>query len=48
MLFLVLGSSGAGKTVALEGLRGRVPRLALHDFDEFAVPTGADAASRRK
>ncbi|MDX6481205.1 MAG: hypothetical protein QOG85_1715 [Gaiellaceae bacterium] len=48
MLFLVFGSSGAGKTTAVTALRGRVSRLALHDFDEIAVPRGADTAWRHR
>jgi hypothetical protein len=48
VLFLVFGSSGAGKTTALNALRGRVgPRVAVHDFDEIGVPPGADEAWRR-
>ena len=46
MLFLLFGSSGAGKTAALAALRDRVDRLALHDFDEIGVPPGADTAWR--
>ena len=38
MLFLVFGSSGAGKTAALNAFRGRVRDLAVHDFDEIGVP----------
>ena len=48
MLFLIFGSSAAGKTVALEGLRGRVERLAIHDFDEIGVPPDADTAWRQQ
>ena len=48
MLFLLFGSSGAGKTVALGKLRDRVPDLALHDFDEVGVPAGADSAWRHR
>jgi hypothetical protein len=44
VLFLLFGSSGAGKTVALDAVRGRVQRLAVHDFDEIGVPDGADTA----
>jgi hypothetical protein len=46
VLFLLFGSSAAGKTFALEELRGRVANLAIHDFDEIGVPPGADAAWR--
>jgi hypothetical protein len=40
-LFLVFGSSAAGKTTALEGLRVRMPDLAVHDFDELEPPPRA-------
>lgn len=48
MLFLLFGSSAAGKTAALDELRGRVACLAVHDFDEIGVPPGADAAWRQR
>jgi hypothetical protein len=48
VLFLLFGSSGAGKTTVLAGLRGRVERLALHDFDEIGVPPAADTAWRQR
>src|SRR6266571_652895 len=48
MLFLVFGSSGAGKTTALNALRGRLSGLELHDFDEIGVPPGADTAWRQQ
>ncbi|HEU0195212.1 MAG TPA: hypothetical protein VFQ71_13490 [Gaiellales bacterium] len=38
MLFWVFGSSAAGKTTLVAALRGRVPRLQVHDFDEAGVP----------
>lgn len=41
MLFLVFGSSAAGKTTALEGVRRRLPDVAVHDFDEMEPPPGA-------
>jgi hypothetical protein len=47
MLFLVFGSSAAGKTLALGALRGRVDSLAIHDLDEIGVPSGADRRWRR-
>jgi hypothetical protein len=47
VLFLLFGSSGAGKTTALRALAGRADRLALHDFDEVGVPQGADVAWRQ-
>jgi hypothetical protein len=48
VLFLLFGSSAAGKTVALNGLQGRVDGLAVHDFDEIGVPPGADTAWRHR
>jgi hypothetical protein len=48
MLFLLFGSSAAGKTVALDALRGQVADLAIHDFDEIVVPAGADTAWRHQ
>jgi hypothetical protein len=47
-LFLLFGSSAAGKTSALGGLRGRFTHLAVHDFDEVGVPPGADTAWRHR
>jgi hypothetical protein len=48
VLFLVFGSSAAGKTAALSALRGRVADLAIHDFDEIGVPVDADRAWRQR
>ncbi len=48
MLFLLFGSSGAGKTVALHALRNRLPGVAMHDFDELGVPPGADTDWRHR
>ena len=48
MLLLVFGSSAAGKTFALHALRGRIPDLALHDFDEIGVPSHADMTWRQR
>jgi hypothetical protein len=48
VLFLVFGSSGAGKTAVLHELRGRVDRVELHDFDEVGVPRCADIAWRHR
>jgi hypothetical protein len=48
MLFLLFGSSAAGKTVALNALRMRLPDMAIHDFDEIGVPPGADTAWRHR
>jgi ABC-type taurine transport system ATPase subunit len=42
VLFVVFGSSGAGKTSAMNALRDRVSDLALHDFDEIDVPQGGN------
>ena len=48
MLFLLFGSSAAGKTFALNALRDRVEDLAIHDFDEIGIPPGADTAWRQQ
>jgi hypothetical protein len=48
MLFLIFGSSAAGKTAALTARRSRVDQLAIHDFDEIRVPGGADRARRHQ
>jgi hypothetical protein len=48
MLFLLFGSSAAGKTFALDALRSRVVDLAIHEFDEIGVPPGADTAWRHR
>ena len=48
MLFLLFGSSAAGKTFVLNELRGRIASLAIHDFDEIGVPAGADTAWRHR
>jgi hypothetical protein len=49
MLFLVFGSSAAGKTAALTVLRTwRLPYLAIHDFDEIGVPPGATRHWRQR
>jgi hypothetical protein len=48
MLFLLFGSSAAGKTFALDALRSRVADLAIHEFDEIGVPPGADTAWRHR
>jgi hypothetical protein len=48
VFFLLFGSSAAGKTVALESLRGRVADLAIHDFDEIEVPVDADTGWRHR
>ena len=47
MLLLLFGSSAAGKSAALDGLRQRMQGLAIHDFDEIGVPSGADSSWRR-
>jgi chloramphenicol 3-O-phosphotransferase len=48
VLFLLFGSSCAGKTSALAALRARRLRdLVVHDFDEIGVPSDADVAWRR-
>src|SRR5919204_6432024 len=48
MIFLVSGSSAAGKTYALKELREQKPELAIHDFDEIGVPPKADTAWRHR
>lgn len=48
MLFLLFGSSAAGKTFVLDELRGSVADLATHDFDEIGVPSSADMAWRQR
>ena len=48
MPFLLFGSSGSGKTTLLDAIRGRVERLALHDFDEIGVPSDATTAWRHE
>jgi hypothetical protein len=47
VVFLVFGSSAAGKTTAIDALRGRLDGVAIHDFDEIGVPSDADEAWRR-
>ena len=48
VLFLLFGSSASGKTVAIDALRGRVAGVAVHDFDEIGVPSGANTAWRHR
>jgi hypothetical protein len=48
VLFLLFGSSAAGKTAALNGVREHMPNLAVHDFDEIGVPPDADTAWRQR
>jgi hypothetical protein len=48
VLFVLTGSSAAGKTAVLEHVGGRVGNLAVHDFDEVGVPAGADTAWRQR
>lgn len=49
MLFLLFGASAAGKTTVLDAIRERaIPRLAVHDFDEIGVPSGADTVWRQR
>jgi hypothetical protein len=48
VLFLLFGSSGAGKTSLLHALAGRIDDLAIHDFDEVGVPDGADTPWRHR
>lgn len=48
MLFLLWGASGSGKTTVMNALRGYLPNLPMHDFDEVDVPPDADTAWRQK
>jgi hypothetical protein len=48
MLFLLFGSSAAGKTYVLDALRERVPDVAVHDVDEMGVPPNADTSWRQR
>ena len=48
MLFLLFGSSAAGKTFVLDALRGRVADLAIHELDGINVPPDADTAWRHR
>ena len=48
MLFLLFGSSASGKTSVLNAVRGRYSDLAVHDFDEIGVPSGADTPWRHR
>ena len=48
MLFVLTGSSAAGKSAVLPELAARVENLELHDFDEVGVPQGADAPWRQE
>jgi hypothetical protein len=48
VLFLLFGSSAAGKSSVLAALRDRLVDVAVHDFDEIGVPTGADTAWRHR
>lgn len=42
MLLKLTGSSCAGKTTFARAMAGRMPRLAVHDFDEVGVPEHPD------
>jgi hypothetical protein len=48
MLFVLTGSSAAGKTAVLNHLVDRVENLMVHDFDEVGVPPGADRRWRQR
>ncbi len=48
VLFLVFGSTAAGKTFALHALGERRPELSVHDFDDIGVPDRADTAWRQR
>ncbi|HWC79953.1 MAG TPA: hypothetical protein VG756_08325 [Pseudonocardiaceae bacterium] len=48
MLLTLTGSSCAGKSTLLRALAGRLPGVALHDFDEIGVPAGPTSAWRQQ
>jgi hypothetical protein len=48
VLFLIFGSSCAGKTTIVDELRTRHAELEIHDFDEVGVPADADIAWRQR
>jgi hypothetical protein len=48
MLFVLTGSSGAGKTTLASLVAGRAGQLPVHDFDEVGVPSDADLAWRHR
>ena len=48
MLFVLAGSSAAGKSAVLPGLAARVGDLEPHDFDELGVPRGASRRWRQE
>lgn len=48
MLFVLTGSSAAGKSAVLPGLAARVENLEPHDFDELGVPRGASRRWRQE
>jgi len=48
VLFVLTGSSAAGKTAVLSGLVAGVADLEPHDFDELGVPRGASRRWRQE
>jgi hypothetical protein len=48
MLFVLTGSSGAGKTTLASLVAGRADGLPVHDLDEVGVPSHADLAWRHR
>ena len=48
MLFVLTGSSAAGKSAVLPRLAARVANLEAHDFDELSVPRGASRRWRQE
>ncbi len=48
MLFMVMGASGAGKSVALSGLQTLHPQVVWYDFDALGVPRDADKKWRQR
>jgi len=48
MLFVLTGSSAAGKSAVLPALAARVESVETHDFDELGVPRGASRQWRQE
>ncbi len=48
MFFVLMGASGAGKTVALNGLLLKHPQDVWYDFDSVGVPPNADKGWRQR
>jgi hypothetical protein len=48
MFFVLMGASGAGKSVALNGLLLKHPQVVWYDFDSVGVPPNADKGWRQR